>query len=173
MGGITSVLTALPAVIGSVNTVASRRQEKKEWQMQERQLAQNQALQEQQAASAAALEREQMALNTQAAEEERRSALKRAVARQRANFGAQGVGSGGGSSQAVLLGPFEESEAEKARREQMDNLRLRIVEDDVSARRASNILQRTQLAERNRLEATASRYNNLTNNLSRIVRGRE
>ena len=78
------------------------------------QLQKRQALQQQQLAQDAALERERIALNTAQSEEERKAALRRAVARQRANFGAQGVGSGAGSSQEVLLGLFEESDEEKS-----------------------------------------------------------
>jgi hypothetical protein len=79
------------------------------------------------------------------------------VARQRANFGAQGVSAGGGSAQAVLLGLFEESEEERARRERLDGLRVRVLEDDLAGRRASNVLQRTQLQERAKVDAIAGR----------------
>lgn len=93
MGGMTTVLSALPAVLGSVEAVASSRNEKRGRAMEERQLAEAQRLQESQSAASAALEREKLALDTKATEEERRAALKRAVARQRASFGSQGVGS--------------------------------------------------------------------------------
>lgn len=86
------------------------------------QLKQRQALDERQRAQDAELQRQSIALDAQEAEESRREALRRAVSRQRANFGAQGVGSGSGSSQAVLLGLFEESDDEKRRREELDNL---------------------------------------------------
>ena len=52
----------------------------------------------------------------------------RAVARQRANFGSSGISSDSGSGQAVLLGLFDETEDELARREQLDNLRNRALD---------------------------------------------
>ncbi len=120
------------------------------------QLKQRQALDERQRAQDAELQRQSIALDAQEAEESRREALRRAVSRQRANFGAQGVGSGSGSSQAVLLGLFEESDDEKRRREELDNLRLNAIDQDLAQNRSINVLQRTQLAERNRLNNISS-----------------
>ena len=120
------------------------------------QLKQRQALDERQRAQDAEFQRQSIALDAQEAEESRREALRRAVSRQRANFGAQGVGSGSGSSQAVLLGLFEESGDEKRRREELDNLRLNAIDQDLAQNRSINVLQRTQLAERNRLNNISS-----------------
>lgn len=170
MAGFTSVLTALPAIVQGANAAVSYRQDRAERKQAQQQLAAQQSLQERQAAANMALEREQIALNTAHTEEERRAALKRAVARQRANFGAQGVGSGGGSSQAVLLGLFDESDAERERREQMDNLRLRVMDEDLSQRRALNVLQRTQLAERGKIDRLSS-YSRLAGGLADFGRG--
>lgn len=115
------------------------------------QLKQRQSLQQQQAAADAALSRQNIALNAENSEEERKKALRRAVSRQRANFGAQGISSGGGSAQAVLLGLFEESDAEKKKREQLDALRLNAIDQDLGQKNSLNVLQRTQLKERNKL----------------------
>ena len=86
------------------------------------------------------------------AESERLQTLRRAVARQRARFGAQGVGNDGGSSEAVLLGLFEESEQEKFKREQLDNLRNQAGRLDVEGRHSLNLLELTSQAERRNLE---------------------
>ncbi len=86
------------------------------------------------------------------AESERLQTLRRAVARQRARFGAQGVGNDGGSSEAVLLGLFEESEQEKLKREQLDNLRNQSAQMDVEGRHSLNLLELTSQAERRNLE---------------------
>jgi len=86
------------------------------------------------------------------AESERLQTLRRAVARQRARFGAQGVGNDGGSSEAVLLGLFEESEQEKFKREQLDNLRDQAGRLDVEGRHSLNLLELTSQAERRNLE---------------------
>ena len=104
-------------------------------------------------------EQQQMAMNERIraadarfAESERLQTLRRAVARQRARFGAQGIGSGGGSSEAVLLGFFEESEQEKLKREQLDNLRNQSERLDVEGRHSLNLLELTSQAERRNLE---------------------
>ena len=154
MGALVPVLTSALVTQGvglAVNEFSRRQsQDQALEQLQERQ-----ALQQQQRAQDAALQKQQIALSASQDEEKRKAALKRAVARQRANFGSQGVGSGAGSSQAVLLGMFEETEDELSRREELDNLRLNAVDLNVSQNNALNVLQRTQLQERNTL-------NNLT-----------
>ena len=154
MGALVPVLTSALVTQGvglAVNEFSRRQsQDQALEQLQERQ-----ALQQQQQAQDAALQKQQIALSAAQNEDERKAALKRAVARQRASFGSQGVGSGAGSSQAVLLGMFEETEDELSRREELDNLRLNTVDLNVSQSNALNVLQRTQLQERNNL-------NNLT-----------
>lgn len=167
MGAITPVLTTLGSLAGAVTATRSavqtlrgagrgwgdpqdalRRQQAQDLS----QLKARQALEERQAAQEADLARARNHIESGAAEEARRAALKRAVARQRALFGAQGTGSTGGSAQAVLLGLFDESDAEKAQRERLDGVRQAVLETDLSARRQANLLQLTQLAERQRLE---------------------
>ncbi len=115
-----------------------------------------QSLQLQQSQANAALSREKIALDASNAEKERKTALRRAVSRQRASFGAQGIGSGAGSSQAVLLGMFEESESEKSKRAGLDNFRLNAIDSDLSQRKSLNVLQRTQLKERNKLQTVSA-----------------
>ncbi len=61
------------------------------------------------------------------------------------------MGSGSGSAQAVLLGLFDESEDERTKREELDSLRLTALDQNIGQSRALNVLQRTQLAERQRL----------------------
>ncbi|MDH5722920.1 MAG: transporter [Alphaproteobacteria bacterium] len=152
MGAIGSVLGAAQAIAGTVGVVSSVVRQSREREFGLNQLRAQQDLQMASARQDAALDRQKVALDTRQAEEKRRAALKRAVARQRASFGAQGLSSsGGGSSQAVLLGLFDESEDELRRREELDNLRLNAIDQDLSQRGSLNVLQRTQLAERNKL----------------------
>lgn len=93
-------------------------------------------------------------LRTEAAasETQRLAALRRAVARQRARFGAQGVGSSGGSSEAVLLGIVSESDEDRVERARLDRLRETAMGDELEARRRRNLLELTELAEKQRLE---------------------
>lgn len=115
------------------------------------QLQERQATQQNQQAQNTALEKERLAVQAQQENDKRRAALRRAVARQKAQFGSSGVGSGAGSSQAVLLGLFDETEDELQKREQLDNLRTRALDMEGTQARSLNVLQATQLAERNRL----------------------
>jgi hypothetical protein len=112
----------------------------------------------------ASLSRQQLSLQTESAERERRNALRRAVSRQRANFGAQGVG-GGGSAQAVLLGLFDESDGERAERERLDSVRLNAIDLGLDQQSRLNLIQREQLRETQRLNNLSSRFSRTTNAL--------
>jgi len=130
-----------------------------------RQLEQQQKLQQQQSAQDAAIQKEQIATNAKLAEDKRRVALKRAVARQRAQFGGRGVASGDGSSEAVLLGLFEESDAERESRERLDKLRTQVIDQNLAQQSRVNTLQRTQIAARNSL----SNQSNTLDDISTIL----
>jgi hypothetical protein len=113
-----------------------------------RQLRQRQAAELAGSEAQAALDRQKLAADSQAADDLRRSALRRAVARQRASFGVQGVGSSGGSAQAVLLGLFDESESDKQNRERLDAIRSTALDQGLSQTKRINVLQAAQLSER-------------------------
>lgn len=99
------------------------------------------------------LEREKIEADTKAAEDKRHAALRRAMARQNVQFASQGISSSdSGSTQAVLLGLFDESDDDRAERSRIDELRNRALNQDVSARSRLNILQQSQLQEKQRLE---------------------
>lgn len=129
---------------------AGRRQ-REEQKLALRQLQQQQALQQKSMAAQNALEKEKISAQAMQAEESRKAALKRAVARQMASFGAQGVASGG-SAQAVLLGLFDESEGELQNRERMDSFRLSALDQGIAQNQSLNLLQAQQLRERQKLE---------------------
>lgn len=116
------------------------------------QLQQRQALDESQKAQQTALEKQKLALDAAQNEEQRQAALRRAVSRQRAAYGSSGTGSTGGSAQAVLLGLFDETEDDLKARESLDTLRNTALDLDVSQNKSVNVLQATQLAERNKLQ---------------------
>lgn len=127
------------------------------------QLQQQQQLQEMQAQQKAALEKQEITAQAERAEQERRAALKRAVARQRAQYGASGVSSGDGSSEAVLLGMFEESDEIRQSRERLDNLKLQALDQNLSHQRHVNTLTRTQRAEKERLNNSTSTLDTVAN----------
>jgi hypothetical protein len=117
-----------------------------------RQLQEQQTLAEQQDQAAAAREQAAIAADAANAEESRRAALKRAVARQKVSLAAQGVSAADdGSAEAILLGLFQESETEKAQRARLDGLRSAALDTGLAEKKAINVLQRAQLAEKQRL----------------------
>ena len=123
-----------------------------------KQLQQQQNLQQEQAYQDALLQKQQINIQSQEAELTRKAALKRAVARNRASFGASGVGNGTGSTEAVLLGLFEESEEEKASRQKLDNLKLKSIDQNLYQQSRVNTLKKTQLAQKEKLKNSSSLF---------------
>jgi len=162
-GTLSSVVGATDSIAGTLGLTANNAQKQRRKDLQSQQdlaLAQLKAQQNQslaQSESDAALERAKIAQDASMAQSERKQALKRAVARQRAQFGSSGAGGTGGSSEAVLLGLFEESEEEKAQRDRLDNLRFKAIDQSLSDQRATNTLRRTQLQERQNLQSALLR----------------
>jgi len=154
-----SLLPALTGTLGTVQTIAgtlgaikglSNPSASENLAMEQLKAQQN--LQEQQLAQNAALERESIALKAGLSEQERQSALRRAVARQRAAFGPSGISANaGGSTEAVLLGFTQESDTEREKREKLDGLRKASINLDLQQERSLNLLQATQLAEKQSL----------------------
>lgn len=90
---------------------------------------------------------------TQAAEEQRRvEALRRAMAKHRASFGARGVTAAGGSGEAILLGLVGESDRERQTAIAADRLQTQALQQRVSDLNRRNLLEQSQLAERHRIQ---------------------
>lgn len=116
------------------------------------QLQGRQALDEQLASQNAALEKQKIASEAASAELRRKQALKRAVARQKTLFSAQGLGGDeGGSNEAVLLGYMNASEEEAAQNQQLADLRRNALDQSLAAQKQRNLLEATQLAQRQSL----------------------
>ncbi len=166
MGGLSSIVSGIndvASVVGTVkslannvNTLAGNSQALSDQKAQQTlALAQLKAQQAQSLRAAqdqAALEKQQIQAAAQSADDQSRLALKRAVARQRAAYGAQGISSDDGSGQAVLLGMYDESDQEKADRTQIDNLRSAALDQNLSAQGSADVLQLSQLQQRQKLE---------------------
>ncbi|MAS87651.1 MAG: transporter [Micavibrio sp.] len=149
----TAAQTVLPAAANALVDTQLRRIELRGSQdLALKQLQQKQALDMQSAQNDADLDRQKIALDAQMAEKERQAALKRATARQRALLGSKGVGGNGGSGEAILLGLFDESDAERQERETMDTLRQSAIDQDLSSLQQRNLLEVSQLRDRQRLE---------------------
>jgi len=175
MGAITPIAGGLMSLASTLNTVnqvaniaqnfSSNSSARREQEVALRQLQERQRLQAVQLSQDNALERERIATQAGIDAQERRDALKRAVARQRAQFGSSGVSQGGGgSSQAVLLGLFDETDDDLRNREALDNLRNRALDIDTSQKNSVNILQREQLRQ-------SQRINNASQTLNRASSG--
>jgi len=97
------------------------------------------------AASAAQFQRQQAEQAQAIRERDRRERLRRALASQRARFGAQGIGGGigigGGSAEAVLTGLANDTE--RAIRDERERLGLsfQALERDLAERRRRNLLE--------------------------------
>lgn len=147
-GGLIPILSGLAGTVRAAEQTLASFDTRRDDNLALEQLQARQRLAEQQASANAAAD--QALRDTQSAqdEERRRAALRRAVARQRASFGAAGLTAGSGSSEAVLLGLTEETEDELKRRTQLDTLRNTAQDLGLSQQRSVNVLQATQLAER-------------------------
>lgn len=103
-------------------------------------------------------ERARILLDSNRMEEERRAALRRAISKQKAAYGASGTGSTGGSAQAVLLGLVDESDGERQEREAIDRLKVGALDQDVAQQQRLNTLQLTQLKERDKYNRVTSAF---------------
>lgn len=158
MGGLTSLASTAIQAIGAANTVIGaidKYQNGSGRTQYDQTKAQNDLILKN-AKEQASLQKEQMRINADAAETERRNALRRAIAKQRAQFGASGISQGDGSSQAVLLGMFDESDEERQQREALDALKTASIDQNVGQQARVNTLQLTQLQEKNRLNKVSS-----------------
>ncbi len=172
MGGLTPVLQLLPVIsqgVGLVSNIvgseAASRDARAGQDLALQQLQQRQAEQQRQSSEDAALDRERIAADADTAERKRRDALRRAVARQRAQFGGSGISSSGGSAEAVLLGLFEETDNDREERMRLDALRFGALDQNISQQRRLNVIQRTQLQESQRIGRLSANANQLSNRI--------
>jgi hypothetical protein len=171
LGTLSGYASAAMPVIQAVSTIKNvvdgfgnsgdddaRAQLRSQQDLAMQQLRAQQGLAEMTAVEQAALDRQNIAANAQNAEAARRTALRRATARQRATFGAQGLSANDGSGEAVLLGLFDESDADRQSRERLDTLRNQAIDQNLDQQQRINVLQRTQLQERQSLDRALSGF---------------
>ncbi len=148
--GLTTVLPILKTVTGIANTLGGFTSQRRKQDSALDQLQATQAERLRQTQEDASLRKDQIQATAENAEAARKKALKRAVARQRTRFGSQGISTSGGSGQAILLGLFEESDEDRAQRDRLDGVRTHILDQNVNQLQRLNVLQASQLAERQR-----------------------
>ena len=167
MGGLSSAVSGLnsvASVVGTVNSLANNvnalsgnlqhEQEKALAAQQDLALSQ---LKTQQAAAlkaqtaSVALQQQQLSAQAKAASDAQTLTLQRAVARQRAAFGADGVSSGDGSGQAVLLGLYDDAATQAGDDDAVTNLKAAALDRGLADSQASNVLELTQLQQKQNL----------------------
>ena len=158
LSGAMSVISTLDRVMRVMGDVsgASARSDAKDLARRQalayQQLVDRNRLEQTQAEEDAAQQKAALEAGSAAEEEKRLAALKRAVARQRAVFGGQGLSPDEGSAEAVLLGLFQESENDKTQRERTDAVRQKVIDLGLANVRRRNLLEETQLVARQQLE---------------------
>lgn len=168
MGGLTSFASQAFQVLGAVNTVMgavnqfSNDSGKRDYKLREMQNQVNL----QNAQAEAENRKQQYTLEAQVAEEERRNALRRAIAKQKAIYGASGIDSSSGSAQALLLGQIAESAQAQKDADALDAIKDAAVNLPVENQKRINTLQLTQLREKNKYDQYTAGYG-----LARTVTG--
>lgn len=170
LSGITSILSPIlttagvPAAVGGfatqlLNQQIARDQLKREQNQALQQLQERQKVDEAAAENSTRLQKLSIEAEAAANEDRRRLALRRAVARQKTLFSAQGLGGGNdGSSEAVLLGLINDSENQAASDAVLGDLRKSALDQNVAAQKQKNLLQLTQLGQRQNLTNYLSGY---------------
>jgi hypothetical protein len=149
MAGITSVVT--PIFSGLVQGALQGASQQQQDLLSAKQLAARQQLTEQQAAADAASRAAQLRTDAASASEKRRQSLARGLAKARAYFAGQGIDPDSGS--AAVLAQSETADTEAEDTAAQTELQQRM--DDINRSYAdlvnSNLLQRSQTAQRRRL----------------------
>ncbi|MEI8393343.1 MAG: hypothetical protein WCF85_01310 [Rhodospirillaceae bacterium] len=136
---------------------AERRQKAAEVMASEQQL-QMQQLDERQAADALITNTgiqnrmDQAQLDANEAERQRRLALSQATAKTTVSLAGQGIDPNDGSAAAIRLGQISNSDQQRQAADQANRLRLQALSQQAEDATKQNLLERSQLAERQRLQ---------------------
>lgn len=162
MGNITSLGGVVPLLNQSLSgfknletNLAGNRAANERAALQQAQLAESNRLEEQVAVQKAARDTALLNAQQQDTAHKRNLSLRRALARQRAQYGASGVENGGdtGSGAAVLSGLLDESTQENTADTTLYDLRRQIINDNLDQLRTKNLLSESQLAARRKIKS--------------------
>ena len=159
MAGFSFLSNVLPTALSAVNAVNSVRRTTQNAQAvkQTYQAAQNEyAAKQADLANSVALQNQKDQLAADQDATARREALRRAVARQRAAFGGQGIDSSDGSAEAILLGLSQQSADEQAQQNTLDQLRTAALQDNTATQSRKNLLELNKAYDKARLSALYS-----------------
>jgi colicin import membrane protein len=123
-----------------------------------KQLQQKQAVDTENLTAQTALDQQQLAAQSASDTDQRQSALRAAVARQRASYGASGISPDDGSSQAVLLGMFDDNDQVQQDADRIDSLRSAALDQNLTDQANVDVLQRTQLQQQQKLQQVAEGF---------------
>jgi colicin import membrane protein len=126
--------------------------------LQQRQLLQDQATADRAQQADIATRRAQIETSAASDEAARLKALRRTVGRTRASLGAGGGGTSDGSGEAVLLGLVADTNQSQQEADATDRLRSQALAQEVTDTQKRNLLERSQLAEKQRLELFSNAY---------------
>lgn len=173
MGAISSAVSGITSAVSAVKDVATFVEDPAKldpFNTSEALLAKQQSLALQQlqakqsvdmanATANANLQQQELAATADAQTQSRQTALKAAVARQRAAFGADGLdASGGGSADAVLLGLASQSDQEQADQDRIDSLKSAAIGQGLTDQSNIDVLQRAQLMQQQKLAQAAEGF---------------
>lgn len=164
MAGFTSFASTAMQVLSVANTVAkgidsykdnsgSREYEN----LKKQSAAQLQALQQNNT-----LKKQAIDLDLQVDEDKRRRAVLAAIAKQKAEFGAHGIGSGGGSAQAYLLGLSDENDEIGQNMTSAALIQKNILDQNLANQKRLNTLALTEAKEKGKLKRATSLYDTVS-----------
>lgn len=168
MATIIPIAAQALALFETANTIASVFDDSAERQQRQtlEALQKRQVLDEQNAAQNVILTKQELQAKADELERQRRLSLKRAISKQNADFGSKGIATGDGSTEAVLLGLFENSDEERKTNERLDRIRQQSLDQGLAQKSAVNTLERTTLAEKQRLTNSTSDLDDISKLLS-------
>lgn len=138
MAGYSFLANMLPTALTVASTITRANQQKSKTDAElRRQLQQN-------------------SIRAETEDDQRRKALQRAMARQRAQFGAQGISSADGSAAAVLMGLQQQNDAEQAQSDQLNNLRNQALQETAKTQQRKNLLSLNETYDALRLSSLFS-----------------
>lgn len=126
--------------------------------LQQRRLSQDQATAGQAQQADIATRRAQIETSAASDEAARLKALRRTVGRTRASLGSRGGGTSDGSGEAVLLGLVADTNQDQEEAAATNRLRTQALAQETADTQKSNLLERSQLAEKQRLELFSNAY---------------
>ncbi len=159
MAGFSFLSNALPMAVSAANAFQSIQKQKNQAAAVKESYQSAQAqynAQQSDLANSLALKQQENQIASDKDASARRDALRRAMARQRAAFGAQGIDSSDGSAEAILLGLSQQSEAEQQQQTTLDQLRSKALQDEAATQSRKNLLALNNAYDKARLSSLYS-----------------